>query len=139
MKPWFVTEPGGPMGRWPGVMEQGGRIIAFTVPDEKTAKELVDLRAQLATATNERDMLRGQLRVCSIVANGNAKKADRYMAERDAAITETTEQAWEIAKLRYYVESLERRLVLEQRQAAADEASAALGLHNPPVSVQPRE
>jgi hypothetical protein len=139
MKPWFVTEPGGPMGRWPGVMEQGGRIIAFTVPDEKTAKELVDLRAQLATATNERDMLRGQLRVCSIVANGNAKKADRYMAERDAAITETTEQAWEIAKLRYYVESLERLLTPEQRQQAATEASAALALHNPPASVQPRE
>ncbi len=55
MKPWFVTEPGGPMGRWPGVMEQGGRIIAFTVPDEKTAKELVDLRAQLATVTADRD------------------------------------------------------------------------------------
>lgn len=122
--------------------------------------ELASLRTQLATmaelnasqreilhkvtgerdaATDERNMLRGQLTVCCIVANGNAKKADRYMAERDAANTETEEQAWEIAKLRYYVESLERLLTPEQRQEAATEANAALALHNPPVSVQPRE
>ncbi len=50
LRPWFVTEPGGPMGRFPGVMEQGGRIIAFTVPDVTTAKELINLRAQLAAA-----------------------------------------------------------------------------------------
>ncbi len=111
----------------------------LTPEEQARYEDREQLLAQLATATNERDMLRGQLRVCSIVANDNAKKANRYLAEREDAITETTEQAWEIAKLRYYVESLERRLVLEQRQAAADEASAALGLHNPPVSVQPRE
>lgn len=101
LKPWFVTAPGGPMGRWPGVMEQGGRIIAFNVPDEKTAKELVDLRAQLATAT-----------------------------------TETEEQAWEIAKLRYYIEALERLVTPQERQTAADESSIALSHHNPPEWAQ---
>ncbi len=53
LAPWFVTEPGGPMGQWPGVMEQGGRIIAFTVPDKKTAQELVDLRQQVIDANAE--------------------------------------------------------------------------------------
>lgn len=51
MKPWFVTEPGSPMGRWPGVMEQDGRIIAFAVPDVTTGMELINLRAQLVAAT----------------------------------------------------------------------------------------
>ena len=53
-------------------------------------------------------------------------------AQLAAATAETTEQAWEIAKLRYYVEALERLVAPEERQTAADEASIALSLHNPP-------
>lgn len=122
LKPWFVTEPGGPMGQWPGVMERGGRIIAFAVPDVTTAKELVTLRAQLAERTEAQQQLQMALHV-----------RDTQLA---AASTETTEQAWEIAKLRYYVEALERLATPEERQTAVDEASIALAKHNPPEWVK---
>jgi hypothetical protein len=48
------------------------------------------------------------------------------------AEAEVTALSWEIAKLRYYIEALERRLPAEQRAAATDEATAALALHSPP-------
>ena len=70
MKPWFVTEPGGPMGQWPGVMEQDGRIIAFAVPDKTTAHELINLRAQLAAATARAEAVEAALRRSTNVTPG---------------------------------------------------------------------
>ncbi len=49
---------------------------------------------------------------------------------------ESTWQAWEVAKLRYYTEALEGMLSSEQRAAAVDAARAALAQHNPPAWVQ---
>jgi hypothetical protein len=60
-------------------------------------------------------------------------------AQLAAATTETTEQAWEIAKLRYYVEALERRLAPSKRQQAAEAASHALAQHNPPQWIWDRD
>ena len=59
---------------------------------------------------------------------------DYLRAQLAAATTETAEQAWEIAKLRYYIEALERLTTPEERQTAADEASIALAKHDPPES-----
>ncbi len=52
-----------------------------------------------------------------------------------AANTETTEQAWEIAKLRYYVEALERFLDAYKIEVASNQAAEALAKHNPPAGI----
>lgn len=62
--------------------------------------------------------------------------AEELRAQLAAVTTENAEQAWEIAKLRYYVEALERLVKPDERQTAADEASIALAQHNPPEWVQ---
>ena len=61
-----------------------------------------------------------------------AAMADPKQAEIDALV-------WEQARLRYYIEALERRLDPRQRQQAADEAMAALAQHNPPQWVWDRD
>lgn len=97
------------------------------------------LEVQLATVTAERDAAVSALALATNSTPGHGTgvwvpldKWTEIQARLAAADTETTEQAWEIAKLRYCTESLERLLTPEQRQAAATEAQAALALHNPP-------
>ncbi len=106
------------------------------MPLNRIADELVaernDLRAQLAAAE-------AALALATNTTPGKGTgvwvpldKWQELHAQLAATNTEAAEQAWEIAKLRYYTESLERLLTPEQRQAAATEAQAALALHNPP-------
>ena len=95
-------------------------------------KQLRELREQLATVTADRDGLALEL-------SHLRPEWQAVTAERDTLATETTEQAWEIAKLRYYIEALERLTTPEERQTAADEASIALAQHNPPASGRHRD
>ena len=62
-----------------------------------------------------------------------------YVAQCAQLLEENTDQAWEIAKLRYYVEALERRFPPEQRQQAVDAANVALAMHGPPQWVWDRD
>lgn len=60
-------------------------------------------------------------------------------AMSDSKQAEIDDLEWEQARLRYYIEALERRLDPRQRQQAADEAMAALAQHNPPQWVWDRD
>ena len=78
---------------------------------ELAEARLASLETQLATMA---ELNASQREILSAVA-----------AQRDAVTAETTEQAWEIAKLRYYVEALERIVTRDQRDAAAQQSALA--------------
>jgi broad specificity polyphosphatase/5'/3'-nucleotidase SurE len=50
--------------------------------------------------------------------------------------SEIAKLEWEQARLRYYIEALERRVTREQRQEASAEAYYEWSQHDPPASVQ---
>ncbi len=97
----------------------------LTPEEQQRYTDNEQLRALLAERTTALE----QLQMALSVRNADYK----------AATTKTTEQAWEIAKLRYYVEALERRLVPSKRQQAAEAAGQALAQHNPPQWVWDRD
>lgn len=72
------------------------------------------------------------------VAQEQAQAIGRMGATLRELRRETEAQAWEIARLRYYCEALERLLTAEQHAAAVEEAALALAQHDPPEWVTAR-
>lgn len=92
MNQWLVSPAGGPFGPWPGVVEAGsGRVIAHVVPDEATAQELVNLRADLAAMTARADAAereRDELRAALAAATTRNKAAEKLRQIAAAKIQE---------------------------------------------------
>ena len=92
-------------------------------------QQLRDLRAQRDAATQRAEAAEAKL---NDVLPG-------YVAQCAKLLEDNTDQAWEIAKLRYYVEALERRIDYPTRQQAIEAASEALAKHDPPQWVWDRD
>lgn len=56
----------------------------------------------------------------------------------DPKQAEIDDLEWEQARLRYYIEALERRLPMQERDAAAVEAYTAWSQHDPPARARER-
>jgi hypothetical protein len=56
----------------------------------------------------------------------------------DPRQAEIDDLEWEQARLRYYIEALERRLPMQERDAAAVEAYTAWSQHDPPARARER-
>lgn len=111
-------------------------IIAIEYDITPNIANMLKLGQALADMTNRAEAIAVQLAERTLVVEQLQMALHVKHTELTSATTETTEQAWEIAKLRYYVEALERLATPEERQTAADEASIALAKHDPPEWVQ---
>lgn len=126
------------------------RIRAELYGNDPREAVIAELRAQLATANEARQQLQEALSVrntqlATVTQRAEAAEAKLndvlpgYVAQCAKLLEDNTDQAWEIAKLRHYVEALERRLDYQTRQQAVEAASVALAKHNPPQWIWDRD